>query len=583
MAGVVVQTGAISRFAGVTGQAATAGDLGSADRLSARLAFSKAQNADPDGRMVSDALGNIYVVNGALNVVRKIAPDGTVTTFAGTGTAGYSGDGGPAASARLNFPSDVAVAPDGTVFISDSNNHVIRRVDPSGQISTYAGTGVAGPPDDDVTPSACAFHRPSGIELDAAGNLFVCDRENSVIRVITAATPAGLEVPIAPYVLPLPARGIPPTKGAAGTIDTYVGSGVLGFNGDQKALDTDLYWPQDCAVDPAVGPGGGELYFLDWNNHRVRKVGADGNVVTVVGSGQLGDTVGVARDVRLNHPTDIAFHPVDGALWIAGWHTDKVLRLNPSDQMISYVAGGARSFDGDGLRAEPQTTSFNICVSVKFDASGRWFVGDEGNRRVRMVTPLGTVTTDPATQTGIIETIVGNGVGDPLNDNGPAAAANLNLPVGQSAQPAGRVAISPDNRYLYVADTNHHRVRSIDLLSPQRTITTVAGNGMAGFSGDGGSATAAQLNSPTDVDCDAAGNIYIADRDNSAVRRVDLVSGQISTLVGDGTEGYTGDKGPASAAHLRSPSGIYVVRSGAAAGRIYIADTYNGVIRVIWE
>lgn len=581
VAGVTVQTGAIRRFAGITGQTAGPADLASGDRLAVKFAFSKAQNADPDGRMARAADGTIYVVNGVLNVVRRIAPDGTVTTLAGTGTAGYSGDGGAATAAQLNFPSDVAIGPDGSIFISDSNNHVIRRVDMSGNISTYAGTGAAGPADEGVGPSQCTFHRPGGIEVDAAGNLYVCDRENSVIRVITAANPGPLQVPVTPYVLPTPERGTPPTKGATGTIDTYAGSGTLGFNGDQKALDTDLYWPQDCAVDESAGPGAGELYLLDWNNHRVRKVGNDGEIETVVGSGQLGDTDGDALTARLNHPTDLAFHPVDGALWVAGWHTDKIIRLESSNHTLSYTAGGGRSFGGDG---GPATAALlNIPSSVKFDSQGRWYIGDEGNRRVRMVTPAGAVTTDVATQGGTIQTIVGTGLSDPLGDNGPAANANLNLPVGQSAQPGGRVAISPDDRYLYIADTNHHRVRRVDLQDPDRTITTIAGNGTAGFSGDGMAGTAAQLSSPVDVDCDAAGNVYISDRDNNAIRKVDVMTGVITTIAGDGDEGYTGDKGPANAARLRTPGGIYVVRTGAQAGRIYVADTYNGVIRVIWE
>jgi serine/threonine-protein kinase len=183
----------------------------------------------------------------------------------------------------------------------------------------------------------------------------------------------------------------------------------------------------------------------------------------------------------------------------------------------------------------------------------------------------------------VIQTIVGTGVEDPINDDGPGAAANLAFPVGQSAQPGGRIALSPDDRFLYIADTNHHRIRRVDLASPDDHITTIAGTGTAGFSGDGGPATAAQLSSPVDVETDPAGNVLVADRDNNAIRRIDVATGTISTIVGDGTQGYAGDGGPATKAQLTNPSGLCLVRSGPQAGRLYVADTYNSVLRVVWE
>lgn len=576
IAGVEVQTGTITRFAGITGQQDATGTDGNGGQANlAKLAFSRAQNAEPDGRMARDAAGNVYVVSGLRNVIRRIAPDGTISAFAGTGTAGYSGDGGLATAAELNGPSDVAVGVagsvfEGSVFISDSNNNVVRRVLPDGTIETYAGLGQQGYEGDEGLRGQAKFNRPGGLEVDAQGNVYVCDRYNSVIRVIASPAPGALQVPIEPYRLPLPSRGNAPTTGASGTIDTYAGSGLLGFNGnDRPALDTELYWPQDVTVDPANGL----VYFLDWNNHRIRRVEAGGTVTTVIGSGQLGDTMGPAAEARLNHPTDLAFHPLTGELWVAAWHTDKILRLDSATNTVVYMAGGGRNYTGDG--GAPSAATLNIPSSVKFDAAGNWYIGDEGNRRVRYVNA----------QADVISTLVGAG-GNPtvLGDGGPAAQANLNFPVGQSAQPGGRVCLSPDDRWLYIADTLNHRIRRVDMQDPQRTITTYAGNGTAGFSGDGGQATAAQIDFPTDVDCDAAGNLYIADQENDCIRKVDFASGVISTVVGTGgAGGYTGDGGPASAAKLSRPSGIFVERTGPRAGRIYVADTYNGVIRVIWE
>lgn len=585
LVGTVVRTGTITRFAGTRGVPGITGDGGQA--ADATLNFSRAQNAEPDGRMELSPDGNtLFVICGQGNCIRKIdMATGVITRFAGTGAPGYAGDGGPAADALLNRPSDIAVAPDGTVFISDANNHVIRKVAPDGTISTFAGTaGVEGDAEDDIPVSQVAFRHPAGLELDADGNLYVCDRENSVIRVITSATPGTtLQLPVTPYQLPEESEGGPPAKGPAGTIDTYAGrtpglegtvdvirnSVNLGFNGDNRpSRDTFLYWPQDVAVDPsATTPF---LHIVDWNNHRIRRVEDDGRITTIVGSGRLGDEGGEGPDAKLNHPTDITFHPTTGELWMAAWHTDKVTRLDANGTVV-YMAGNRRTFTGDGGQAN--LAEMNLPTSVKFLANGDWFVCDAGNRRIRRV----------VASTNVINTFAGTGGTGFSGDGGAALNATIDLPVGQAAQPAGRIAISPDERWLYVADSLNNRVRRIDLTDGQNTITTIAGDGAAAYAGDGGLATAASLNFPTDVDCDAAGNVYIADSENSAIRKVDVTTNTITTIAGTGVAGYSGDGGPADAAMLQQPSGIFVVRSGAAAGRVYVADTYNGIVRVIWE
>jgi sugar lactone lactonase YvrE len=562
VAGVEVTTGEIERLWG-TGTQGHGGDGGPA--AEATLGFAKAQNAESDGRMALDAAGNVFLVSGVENVIRKVAPDGTITTVAGDGTAGHSGDGGAATDARLRFPSDVAVAADGTLYISDQLNHVIRRVDPEGTITTFAGSpGIAGSTGDGGPASAALLRRPAGLELDADGNLWVCDKGNSVVRVIPTTTP-GLAVPVAPYFLPAAALGRPPAKGTAGVIETYAGTGVSSFNGDGlPARETDFYWPQDVAVEPASGL----LHVVDWNNHRIRRVEDDGTVSPVMGVGELGDTDGPALAVRMNHPTDIAFHPVTGELHVATWHTDRVKRLVASSHVVETVnrPDGKRAFSGEGLHVS--FAEFNLPSSVKFDGAGNMYVGDAGNRRVRRVDAT----------TGAITTIAGTGEAGFSGDEGPGVEATFNLPVGQSAQPAGRICIDPTNAYLYVADTDNHRVRRLDLVSGD--IDTVAGDGFAAYDGDGSAATAASLSSPTDVDCDAAGNLYICDRDNHAVRKVTLATGLITTVAGTGVAGYEGDGGPGSSALLNLPSGIFVDRSS---GRLFVADTFNGVVRVVWE
>jgi sugar lactone lactonase YvrE len=563
VAGTMVSTGTVDRIFG-TGVQGHGGDEAAAS--AATVGFSKAQNAESDGRMTLDADGNVFLVTGVEHCIRKITTDGVIHTVAGNGTAGYSGDAGQATSAQLNFPSDVAVAADGSFYVSDQNNQCIRKVAADGTISTAVGVaGVPGYDGDGGAPTAAHLHRPTGMELDAEGNLWFCDKDNSVLRVVTSSTTT-LQIPRTPYTLPVATLGKPPARGPAGTIDTFAGTGNSAFTGDGRlARETDFYWPQDVAVHPANGL----LYIVDWNNHKIRRIEDDGTVQTVVGGGELGETDGDALGVRMNHPTDITFSPVDGDLYIASWHTDKVKHLIGSTNMVVTVnkVGGKRAFTGDD--GPVSNAELNLPSSVKFDAAGNMYIGDEGNRRVRKVNESDQV----------IHTIAGTGTGGYNGDDIQAVTATLNLPVGQSAQPAGKVCVDPTGRYVYVADTDNHRVRRID----QQTglITTVAGNGAAGIGGDGGPATSANLNSPVDVDCDAAGNLYVCDRDNHCVRKVTVPGGVITTVAGTlGSPGYEGDRGPATGARLYLPCGILVDRS---TGRLYVADTFNSVVRVVWE
>ncbi|HEU4395798.1 MAG TPA: hypothetical protein VFS92_09550, partial [Planctomycetota bacterium] len=197
------------------------------------------------------------------------------------------------------------------------------------------------------------------------------------------------------------------------------------------------------------------------------------------------------------------------------------------------------------------------------------YISDAGNRRVRKV--------DAASQ--IIDTILGTGVAGYSGDDDLGTLATVNLPIGQAAQPAGRICIDPTDTWLYIADTDNHVIRRLHLAS--NIVTTYAGNNVMGFGGDGMDRLQASFNAPVDVDCDAAGNLFVCDRDNHAIRRIDFATGIVTTVAGTGDlPGYSGDGGPASAARLFLPGGIFVDRS---TGRLFIADTFNSVIRVVWE
>ncbi len=358
-----------------------------------------------------------------------------------------------------------------------------------------------------------------------------------------------------------------------GTICTVVGTGTAGA-GTNNVLGTltDTYLPQDVAV----APDGRDAYFVDWNNHVIRVLHAsDQTVQTVVGSGELSDadsytattantTPSPALNERLNHPTGIVFDPT-GRMIIAAWHNSKLKRVtlnpDPTMNMIVDICGtGARSYGGDNGPA--LLAALNLPVQTAVAPDGTVWLADQANQRIRRV--------DGA---GIITTVVGNGTAGYTGDNGPATMAELNNPVGQAAAPAGRIVFDSTGN-LYIADTGNNAVRRVDT---HGIITTVAGTGMAGYSGDGGPATMAEINGPADVAIGPDGTLFIADTQNSCVRSV-TADHTIHTVAGRcGTNGFGGDGGSPTAALLNRPFGIDVDASH----RIWIADTYNQRIRVV--
>ena len=339
----------------------------------------------------------------------QTSADPTITTVAGTGETAYGGDGGAAVEAQLNFPRGVAVDGAGNFYIADTENHRIRKVDPSGVITTIAGTGRRGFGGDGALAVQAGLSSPWGVAVDGAGNLYIADVGNYRIRKVDRS----------------------------GIITTIAGTGRRGFSGDGgPAVHAQLnHSARDLAVDTA-----GNLYIADKDNHRIRKVDRFGIITTVAGTGE-------------------------------------------------------RNFGGDG---------------------------------------------------------------------GPATAAHLNDPGGVALDNAGN---------LYIADTDNQRIRKVD---PSGIITTIAGSGRRGFGGDGGPATAARLHYPLNLVVDGAGNLYISDSYNSRIRKVDP-SGIITTIAGTGRRGFSGDGGPAVQAQLHLPRGVALD----GAGNLYIADTNNSRIRFV--
>jgi len=339
----------------------------------------------------------------------------------------------------------------------------------------------------------------------------------------------------------------------AQTITTVAGNGSEGYSGDGgPATSASLYYMWGVAVD-----GSGNIYIADAGNNRIRKVDAGtGTIATVAGNGTVGYSGdgGPATSAGLYFAVGVA---VDGAgnIYIADAYNNRIRKVDAGTGTITTVAGnGTLGYSGDGGPAT--SASLYYVWGVAVDGSGNIYIADAYNNRIRKV--------DAGTQT--ITTVAGNGSSGYSGDGGPATSAALNRPEGVAVDASGNI---------YIADRVNGCIRKVDAASG--TITTVAGNGGVGYSGDGGPATSATLYYPPGVALDGSGNIYIADSSNGRIRQVDARNGIITTVAGNGSAGYSGDGGPATSAGLYFPLGVAVDGTG----NIYIADTYNQRIRKV--
>jgi sugar lactone lactonase YvrE len=470
-------------------------------------------------KMAMDAAGNLFVADGGNYMVLKISTAGIVTVVAGTGTSGFSGDGGPATSAQLASVVGVAVDSSGNVYITEQSNQRIRKVDTSGIISTVAGNGKYGYSGDGGPATLAQLGSPNGLAVDAAGNLYIADSSNNRVRKVTPG----------------------------GVISTVAGTGIAGFTGDGgPASFAQLRNPNAVAFDAA-----GNMFIADWNNHRVRKVDSSGIITTVAGTGSAGYTTGggSATSARLYNPNGLAVD-ASGNVYIADQNNNRIRKVTSAGAISTVAGNGARGFWGDGGPAT--LAALNLPYGVAVDASGNVYIADSYNYRIRKV---GT--------SGNISTIGGNGMFRYGGDSGPATSAQLYSP---------RAAVTDAAGNIYIADTSNHRIRKV---TPGGAITTFAGTGLPGYSGDSGPATAAMLNTPSGVAVDTASNIYIVDTNNNRIRKVDS-TGTITTVAGMGSSTHSGDGGPATLAGINVGVGLAVD----AAGNLYIAD-WNHRIRKV--
>ena len=566
---ILEPNGTINTFAG-TGTPGGAGDEGPA--LQAQLNGPKGQSAPPASRIDIDARNRVFIADTGNHRIRMIDEAGVIHTIVGSGEKGYSGDGGPATAARLDTPSDIAVAPNGTLYIADTMNNVVRVVNPSGTIDTFAGTGTRGFSGDGGPAAAAELDRPYGVALAPNGTVYIADTHNQRIREVT-----GVALPPPPTPRPTPTPEIIPCTDVVGSICTYVGNGLEGFNGEGKnRLETTLYWPFDISF-----LSNGRRILLDWNNHKVREILGDETIQTIVGTDFVGDGPADLSDltpegappltVDLNHPTDILEFPNQDVIFMA-WHNHKIRVIDHETGRVRVLLGAGAAFVGDGGPAKDARV--NQPPHGTWDAHGNFFLIDQRNQRIRVLYDFANQR-----ENAIVGTVAGTGTAG-FNGDGAALQTQLNFPAGGNPEPSGGLTFGPDGA-LYFSDSNNNRIRKIvfggaaDFTDGQ--IVTVAGTGERDFGGDDGPAVEAKIAFPGDMEIGPDGNLYFADTNNNRVRMIDLSSGVISTVVGTGEKGYGGDGGPALEAKLNRPFGV----AFDPAGDLYVSDSFNSRIRKV--
>jgi trimeric autotransporter adhesin len=550
---VSAQTGNISTFAGTPPDqdgnlhCGYSGDGGLA--TSAKVWF-------PNDVAV-DGSGNVLIADTSSCAIRDVSVStGIISTVAGTGSCGYSGDDGPATSAQINLPNGVTVDGSGDIFIADTSNCLIRKVASSNaHISTVAGDysvgcGYSG---DDGPATSATLNQPQSVAVEKSGDIVIADYENSVLREVTASTGnistfAGVAV------------SDPDQAGQMVGFPSYSGDGYVATDGEIGFLN-DTPWSADLATDHS-----GNVFIADTANDVVREISVStGIITTVAGNGFVGFSGdgGAATGAEIFDPWGLA---VDGSgnMFIVDSGNCVVRKVSASTGLISTVAGTPPDnsgnyycgYAGDGGPAtSAQLNPIDNLVSpaggVAVDSAGNIFIGDTGNNVIRKVTA----------STGIITTVAGiaNSLGSGTGDGGPATSATLFGPYGVAVD-------SSDN--IFIADTHDYVIREV--MAMNGNIYTVAGNmGLGqGFSGDGGPADLAQLRNIYGLFLDPAGNLFIPDAANCVIREVTASTGIISTVAGTpnptGTYycGYSGDGGPALSAVFDSPGAAGAGASG---------------------
>lgn len=588
--------GVVTTLAGVAGVAGSTDAVGAVARLN-----------NPKGVAV-DSAGNVYVADSGNHTVRKISPAGLVSTLAGA--AGIpGGTDASGASARFNGPNGVAVDGAGNVYVADTYNHTIRKIAPGGLVTTLAGTGSVG--SIDATGASASFNAPSGVAVNGSGDVYVADTENNLIRHInpvgvvstyagsrgvlgtnTLFSPTGVAVDHSGqvYVADM-GHGKIAKVNSAGLVEPLAGG--VGGSADGMGTAAGFFLPAGVAVDAT-----GHVYVADTFNHAIRKITAAGAVTTMAGRASItGANDGLGSAARFFWPHGVA---VDSAnnVYVVDNSNHTIRKITDRGMVSTLVGTPGMSGSQDGAGGSAQ---FGGATGVAVDLAGNLYVADSGNQTVRKVTPAGLVSTlagapglagsanghgasarfdrpsgialdgmgnvfvaetnnhtiRKINAAGDVSTLAGS-AGIPGHRDGAGAAARFNRPDGLAVDSAGNV---------YVADSGNHTIRRI---TQAGVVTTFAGTPEVSGNRDA-SGTAASFNAPVGLAFDAMGHLYVADSGNYTIRKITSL-GMVTTIAGTaGVQGLTLGTLPAILGALRA---VAVSSQGV------IVSTENAVVLV---
>ena len=578
----------------------------------------------------ADAAGNIYIADYQGHRIRKVNTSAIITTIAGNGTLGSSGDNGPAASALIGNPWGIAVDSSGNVYFSDRINQRVRKITPAGTITTVAGTGTSGFSGEGGQATSASLFNPTGLAVDSSGNLYIADTNNNRIRKVNTAgvitTVAGNGLPnvsgngpatstsiSSPNAVAIDSSGnLYLTEGhrvrmvnTSGTMLIIAGTGTPSFSGDGgPALSATLSGPSGVAVDSA-----GNVYVSDTGNDRVRKISTGGIITTFAGGGSVQGDGGPASNARFGLTQEISFDPA-GNLYVADSTFNRIRRISagssaaalsstPASLSFTYSIGGTAPAT-QNVTVSSSAGALQLSATASTTSGGGWLsvLPPSGGTPLTISVKATPGTLAVGTYRGTVIATPPAGGGNPLNipvtfiisagagtittfagstglvegsagDGGLAVAAQLLHPGGVTVDPSGNV---------YIAENGISAVRKVNTSG---VISRFAGSSLSIiYSGDGGPATAAGIGPPINghwgLAADSAGNVYIPDFENNRVRKVDT-AGTITTVAGNGGLFTSGDGGPATSASIHAPVAVVLD----SAGNLYIAELLAQRVRKV--